>query len=136
MHWSQRCLEELPKLNHKGALPAHFLFFRVFATQPEKHQQALQFYQYSLATTEMLIGDDHPDLIPTLSNLASLHQMLGEQTQAEALYQRASAISEKRLGTKHPQTQLMHESYTSPLQMPSDSDKQDMWQRLLRRIGW
>ncbi len=101
----------------------------------EKHQQALQFYQCSLATTEMLMGNDHPDLIPTLSNLASLYQTLGEQTQAEALYQRASAISEKRLGTEHPQTQPMHESYTSPLQMPSDSDKQNMWQRLLRRIG-
>jgi Tfp pilus assembly protein PilF len=44
----------------------------------------------------------HPDLADTLSNLARVYRVLGDYTQAEALYERAISILTHALGEEHP----------------------------------
>lgn len=51
-----------------------------------------------------VLGWDHSDTGPSLSNLAYLYRVQGDYKQAEPLYKRALEIYEKALGNKHPDT--------------------------------
>ena len=48
------------------------------------------------------MGPDHPDVAPSLNNLAGLYEAQGRYAEAEPLYKRALAINEKALGPDHP----------------------------------
>lgn len=50
---------------------------------------------------EKALGPEHPDVAPTLSNLAALYWTKGDYSLAEPLYMRALAIGEKTLGSEH-----------------------------------
>src|SRR5262249_59720486 len=47
---------------------------------------------------EKVLGRDHPDVARSLNNLAALYQSQGRYADAEPLYRRSLAISEKVLG--------------------------------------
>jgi tetratricopeptide (TPR) repeat protein len=48
----------------------------------------------------------------SLNNLAGLYDSQGKYAEAEPLYQRALAISEKALGPDHPHTRLVRSIWT------------------------
>jgi tetratricopeptide (TPR) repeat protein len=76
------------------------------ARHPEK---AEELYLQALERAQAR-GPDHPALIPVLSGLAKIQQGRGEREEAVKTFERALAISEKRLGPEHPQTAIT-ESY-------------------------
>jgi len=95
---------------------------------------AEQFYQYSIAVTEHLLGANYPDLVFPLYNLAYLYQRLGKRAQAEPFYQRALEIGEEHLGTEHSLILKVRDSYASFLtQKPLESRKPGIWPRVFRR---
>jgi tetratricopeptide (TPR) repeat protein len=51
--------------------------------------------QRALAIREKVLGSEHPDVAQSLHSLAGFHQKQGRYAQAELLYKRAFAISEK-----------------------------------------
>jgi len=58
-------------------------------------------YQNALALHERLLGPDHPEIVQTLSGLASLYYEQGKYGQAEPLYQRALVMCEQAQGMSH-----------------------------------
>ncbi|MGH9650419.1 MAG: tetratricopeptide repeat protein, partial [Terriglobales bacterium] len=57
------------------------------------------------------LGPNHPDLAVDLNNLAMLYTSRGWYEQAEPLYQRSMAITEKTLGPDHPALATTLENY-------------------------
>ena len=49
-----------------------------------------------------MLGPDHPNVAPSLNNLAALYRAQGRYADAEPLYKRSLAIREKELGPDHP----------------------------------
>jgi tetratricopeptide (TPR) repeat protein len=56
----------------------------------------------SLATMEERLGPDHPMLLRTLNNVASLANRAGNREEAGEKLRRALDIAERRLGPEHP----------------------------------
>jgi len=56
----------------------------------------------ALQAAENSFGKEAPELIPLLNNLARTYRLLNQPAQAEALYQRAAALTEKKNGAQHP----------------------------------
>jgi tetratricopeptide (TPR) repeat protein len=54
-----------------------------------QYEQAETLYQQALHLQEQLLDSTHPDLVDTLTGLATLYVMQGKYTEAEPLYQRA-----------------------------------------------
>jgi hypothetical protein len=54
--------------------------------------------------TKRLFTGDHPDVASSLNNLAGLYHSQGKYSEAEPLYVDALAMSERTLGTNHPNT--------------------------------
>ena len=50
------------------------------------------------------LGPNHPDLVAAYTNLAAAQSDLGGNSEAEAAFQRAITIAERRLGENHPLT--------------------------------
>ena len=67
-----------------------------------RYGQAEPLFQYVLAMTKRLLGDEHPDVATSLHNLASLYDKQGRYGQAEPLYQDALAMTQRLLGDEHP----------------------------------
>jgi CHAT domain-containing protein/tetratricopeptide (TPR) repeat protein len=63
-----------------------------------KYDDTAALYRRALAIKERTLGTSHPDLVPTLNNLATLSNDQGQHGEAEALYQRTLAIEEKLPG--------------------------------------
>ncbi len=59
-------------------------------------------YVRSLEIRERQLGEDHPDVAQSLSNLALLYYSQGKYSEAEPLYVRSLEIRERQLGTDHP----------------------------------
>ncbi|MEA5542963.1 tetratricopeptide repeat protein, partial [Limnoraphis robusta Tam1] len=78
------------------------------------HQQVIQLYEQGkyneaiplakrvLEMYQKLLGDEHPDVATSLSNLALLYREQGRYTEAEPLYKQALEMFQKLLGTEHP----------------------------------
>ena len=49
-----------------------------------------------------MLGPDHPDVAISLNDLANLYQRQSRYADAEMLYKRSLAISERALGPDHP----------------------------------
>ena len=59
-------------------------------------------FRESLAIRREVLGDDHPNVARSLSNLAGLLAGRGDRKAAEPLLREALAIRRKRLGQDHP----------------------------------
>jgi CHAT domain-containing protein len=65
-----------------------------------------------LATSEKVLGPDHPATLISVNNLAELYRTQGRYGEAEPLYRRALATNEKVLGPEHPATLAVQLTYT------------------------
>jgi len=63
-----------------------------------------------------VLGPDHPHVATSLNNLAELYRAQGRYGAAEPLYQRALALCERVLGTKHPAVAIVRKNYAILLQ--------------------
>ena len=54
-----------------------------------------------------VLGDEHPDTLSSMNNLASTLRALGDFGKARALYREALSGFEKLLGIEHPNTQTV-----------------------------
>jgi CHAT domain-containing protein len=66
-----------------------------------RYQEALALVEHQVQILEHALGDNHPDIRPSLNNLALVHEYLGHSAQAEALHQRALSIAEQTWGANH-----------------------------------
>ena len=55
----------------------------------------------ALDLNQNIYGEDHPDVVTSISNLATLYQRQGRYTEAELLYVRVLALRRKTLGDSH-----------------------------------
>ena len=69
-----------------------------------KYELALPLFQRALKISEQVLGNEHPDTVSSINNLAVLCEKLGQYDQALLLLQRGLAINEKVLGPDHPNT--------------------------------
>ena len=72
------------------------------AHEAGQEEEALAFYQASLAANEKLFGDEHPDTGRALTNLGTQLSRLGRHDEAQQHLERALATFESVLGADHP----------------------------------
>ena len=58
----------------------------------------------TLAAREKVLGEEHPDTLTSMSNLAGVLDSLGKYEEAEAMHWQILAARGKILGEKHPDT--------------------------------
>ena len=59
-------------------------------------------FKEALRINKMVLGEEHPDYITSLNNLAYAYSYLGKYDDAESLYKEALNIGEKIFGEEHP----------------------------------
>jgi len=64
----------------------------------DQYNEAVSLLKQVLAIREKILGQEHPDVASSLSNLAGLYKAQGDYEQAKPLYERALAIFEKVRG--------------------------------------
>ena len=84
------------------------------------YEQAKQTQQRSIALREQALGPNHPDIWSSLSNLALMHEKLGEHAQARALHERALAIVTSELGPQHPENGAVLNNLADNYRMTGD----------------
>jgi CHAT domain-containing protein/Tfp pilus assembly protein PilF len=90
---NDRALHEARKLNTE--------FIRL--NRAGKYAEARVLCERVLEIREKALGQDHPDVAQTITNLAVIYYNLkGDFAKAEQLFQRALSIREKVLGPEHP----------------------------------
>ena len=72
--------------------------------QKGQYQPALFIAQLNQQHAATSLGEEHPDTLTSINNLAFLYQAQGRYAEAEPLYQRAWQASERVLGLEHPYT--------------------------------
>ena len=77
---------------------AYYLYSRALYTQAEPVSQR------ALAIREQRLGDDHPDTVSSIDNLAELYRAQGKYSEAVLLCRRALEIREQKFGPTHPDT--------------------------------
>ena len=65
---------------------------------------ARPYLERSLAISEQVLGEQHPDTATSLNNLGMLLQAMGDYAGARPYLERSLAISEQVLGAQHPDT--------------------------------
>jgi tetratricopeptide (TPR) repeat protein len=69
-----------------------------------QYQQALTLYQQVLTAHQQASGDDHPDTLWSMSNLAETRQALGDLQGAHELHEQTLAARRRVLDDDHPDT--------------------------------
>ncbi|MBT8421370.1 MAG: tetratricopeptide repeat protein [Gammaproteobacteria bacterium] len=69
-----------------------------------KYRLAERVAQAALDLAERALGNEHPNTLVSINNLASLHSLQGRFDAAEPLLKRALKTSKKVLGEEHPNT--------------------------------
>ena len=67
-----------------------------------EYTNAAAMHRQALALRKQLLGDEHPDVADSLSNLAGVLSLHGRTTEAESLYGEALAMRRELLGNDHP----------------------------------
>ena len=80
-----------------------------------RSQKSEPLYLQALELYKRLLGDNHPLVATSLSNLAYLYQSQGRYPEAEPLYLEAINIATQVLGENHPHTQTIMENYKTML---------------------
>jgi lipopolysaccharide biosynthesis regulator YciM len=76
---------------------------RVFLEKGE-YDRALPLCEECLAKAKRILGEDHPDTLSSLNNLADLFRSKGEYDRALPLYEECLAKRKRVLGEDHPDT--------------------------------
>jgi CHAT domain-containing protein/Tfp pilus assembly protein PilF len=71
-----------------------------------RYQQALPLAQLIWEVRKQALGEEHPETLASLNNLAEMYAEVGDYARAEPLHLRALAIREKTLGPNHPDTAI------------------------------
>ena len=71
----------------------------------------------ALSIKEKILGVDHPELAPTLTNLAALRRAEKRYTDAEALYRRALMLLEASVAPTQPNLVAARESHAALLRL-------------------
>jgi hypothetical protein len=58
----------------------------------------------ALEARKRVLGEEHPDILSSMSNLVSTYQMQGRIGEAAGLEERALATRRQGLGEEHPET--------------------------------
>jgi TIR domain-containing protein/tetratricopeptide repeat protein/NB-ARC domain-containing protein len=69
-----------------------------------QYRQALASNEQALAACRRVLGDDHPDTLRLMNNLAALRNALGDLVGARQLHEQALAGRRRVLGDDHPET--------------------------------
>jgi tetratricopeptide (TPR) repeat protein len=69
-----------------------------------KYEMAKRYIQQSLNKRKDVLGENHPNTITSMNNLASLYQRQGRYEEAERLYLECWSKSKDALGENHPHT--------------------------------
>ena len=75
-----------------------------YAAEQGRYNEAEQMDRRALDGREKVLGNEHPDTLRSVSNLASVLQHQGKYDEAEQMNRRALDSSEKVLGKEHPHT--------------------------------
>jgi CHAT domain-containing protein len=67
-----------------------------------ENEEALALHMRALKIREQRLGDDHPSVATSLSNLAVVLERLGRSEEARRCYERSIRIKELRFGPDHP----------------------------------
>ena len=62
-----------------------------------------------------MLGPEHPETLISVNNLAELYKAQGRYGEAEPLYKRALAASERALGPEHPDTLASVDNLAGPM---------------------
>ncbi|MCJ8279996.1 MAG: tetratricopeptide repeat protein, partial [Rivularia sp. ALOHA_DT_140] len=84
-------LEKAKRLNAEG--------MKVY--QEGKHNQAIPLLKSALSIREKTLGEEHPDVVESLNNLALVYEALSNYDALQSLYLRTLNIYEKILGKEH-----------------------------------
>jgi serine/threonine protein kinase len=68
------------------------------------YHQALPIIEQAVATRRRLVGEEHPDTLAAMNDLALLYFNLGRRSDAETLFDRIIAVRRRLLGEEHPET--------------------------------
>jgi tetratricopeptide (TPR) repeat protein len=69
-----------------------------------QYRQALPLAEQALAGLRQLLGEDHPDILQSMHDLANICQELGDLQRAHHLFQQTLAARRRILGEDHPAT--------------------------------
>jgi Tetratricopeptide repeat len=71
-----------------------------------QYRQALALDEQTLTRRQQVLGDDHPDTLASMNNLAATRHALGDLDGAHQLGEQALAARRRALGDDHPDTLL------------------------------
>ena len=70
--------------------------------QAGEHEAAAKIFDQVTQVRQKVLGNDHPDYAVSLTNLALLHESMGDYSKAEPLLIESREIVKKALGPEHP----------------------------------
>jgi tetratricopeptide (TPR) repeat protein len=106
-----------PQLLHLGALAARI------AVEQGDFAAAKPTQQRVLDVSKQLLGEEHPDTLLAMGNLASTLAALGEFTPARQLQERVLELSRKVKGEEHPETLAAMSNLAETLRQQGDFAK-------------
>ena len=86
-----------------------------YAWKAGRYNEARSFFQDDLDVRRRVLGDEHPDTLSSINNLASTLRALGEAQAARDLHQEALDVSRRVLGDEHPDTLVSINNLASTL---------------------
>jgi tetratricopeptide (TPR) repeat protein len=115
LSWWRAALPHARIVEHRarviGLLSAHMVTVQaqlgMYLFQQAQYKPAVDLYERAIATKEVMLGPEHPEVAKTLGNLGVAYHRLGEHIRAIELHERAAAIFEATLGTDHPQVAMV-----------------------------
>ncbi len=114
-------LEQNPKTWSETAIASNNLGVARFFQG--KSDDARTLLLHALAIVEEKMGPDHPLLVRTLNNLASLAARTGHRDEAGERLRRALDIAERRLGAEHPVYAAVLANYAEFLRLGGDKSQ-------------
>jgi hypothetical protein len=104
-----------------------------------RYDEAMESQRRSLAITEKVLGEEHPETAITLNAIGQTLHSQGKYDEALEYYRRSLAIKEKVLGEEHPETAISRFEVGRVLREMGDpkgeKDMREAAQLLERRLG-
>ena len=67
-------------------------------------KEAADLHEKVLEARRRTLGDEHPDTLSSMNNLAETYRALGRMKEAAALHEKVLEASRRTLGDEHPHT--------------------------------
>ncbi|CAF1023400.1 unnamed protein product [Adineta steineri] len=87
--------------NESNKAPIYHQLGQIKRNQGE-YQEALTYYEKSLAILETILPSNHPDLAESYSNIGVVYDNMGDYPKALSFYEKALAIRQQSLPSNHP----------------------------------